>query len=84
MVSFLRMRWSREDARRCSLGSRATGRTRGVTAGGVQGRLAHERTGQAEAELDKFREESACVRKEKRELSDLVGAYAAMIAQLAR
>jgi hypothetical protein len=38
----------------------------------------------AEAEIDKLREDLARVRKEKRQLADLLGAYAVMIEQLAR
>ncbi|MEU6451847.1 hypothetical protein [Streptomyces sp. NPDC046979] len=38
----------------------------------------------AEAELDKLREELARVRKDKRQLTELVGIYAVMIEQLAR
>jgi hypothetical protein len=38
----------------------------------------------AEAELDKLREELARLRKEKRQLTELVGTYAVMIEQLAR
>ncbi|MGI3198202.1 hypothetical protein ACRJ4W_05335 [Streptomyces sp. GLT-R25] len=37
-----------------------------------------------EAELDKLREELARVRREKRQLTELVGTYAVMIEQLAR
>jgi hypothetical protein len=37
----------------------------------------------AEAELDKLRGEPARVRKEKRQLSELVGTYVVMIEQLA-
>ncbi|MGR3869459.1 hypothetical protein ACUXZZ_12790 [Streptomyces graminifolii] len=38
----------------------------------------------AEAEIDKLREDLSRVRKEKRQLADLLGTYAVMIEQLAR
>ncbi|MFF0479591.1 hypothetical protein [Streptomyces sp. NPDC004284] len=57
----------------------------GQVSGGVQGRpYKSEPVKKAEAEIDKLREDLTRVREEKRQLADLLGAYAVMNEQLAR